>query len=169
MHSWSMTDRSTASFTQAMLSLHMKFCSSSWTCLQEIEQLSTPTFCPWETAMRDQMTFVSKRPFHMHILSLLGMHTYCLNRYPDFFRGTWFLVDRLHWFNHRGCNGGYNINEYAQFSSLNSQAAEQCNSSLGKLKSMLSYMTNKNFHLHCKFYLWVLNFRKQRKADNNSY
>ncbi|XP_052680106.1 uncharacterized protein LOC128160826 [Crassostrea angulata] len=58
------------------------------------------------------------------------LHTYCLNRYPDFFRGTWFLVDRLHWFNHRGCNDGYNLNEYAQFSSLNSQAAEQCNSSL---------------------------------------
>lgn len=34
------------------------------------------------------------------------LHTYCLNRYPDFFRGTWFLVDRLHWFNHRGCNDG---------------------------------------------------------------
>lgn len=31
------------------------------------------TFCPWETATRDQMTFDSKRPFHMHILSLLGM------------------------------------------------------------------------------------------------
>lgn len=93
------------------------------------------------------------------------LHTYCLNRYSDFFRGTWFLVDRLHWFNHRGCNDGYNINEYAQFSSLNSQAAEQCNSSLGKLKSMLSYMTNKIFHLHCKFYLWVLNLRKQLKAD----
>ncbi|XP_052696888.1 uncharacterized protein LOC128175361 [Crassostrea angulata] len=31
-----MTDKSTASFTQAMLSLRMKFCLSSWTCLQEI-------------------------------------------------------------------------------------------------------------------------------------
>lgn len=48
-----------------------------WTTIASIiffsEQLSTPTFCPWETAMRDQMTFDSKRPFHMHILSLLGM------------------------------------------------------------------------------------------------
>ena len=28
--------------------------------------------------------------------------SYCLNREPDFFRTTWFLVDRFHWHNHTG-------------------------------------------------------------------
>lgn len=119
----------------------------------------------WNIVLNNPFTISLAAPSTVIYDNSCKLHTYCLNRYPDFFRGTWFLVDRLHWFNHRGCNDGYNINEYAQFSSLNSQAAEQCNSSLGKLKSMLSYMTNKNFHLHCKFYLWVLNLRKQLKAD----
>ncbi|XP_056021296.1 uncharacterized protein LOC125649645 isoform X2 [Ostrea edulis] len=107
------------------------------------------------------LTRFKKAPSMVIYDNACRMHSYCLNRHPDFFKDTWFLVDRLHWFNHRGCNDGYNLNEYVQFNTINSQAAEQCNSSLGKLKSMLSYMTNYNFHLHCKFYLWVLNKRKQ--------
>lgn len=31
-----------------------------------------------------------------------GLHKYCLNRDPTFFKNTVFLIDRLHWDNHTG-------------------------------------------------------------------
>ena len=31
-----------------------------------------------------------------------NLHNYCLNREPDFFRNSQFLVDRFHWRNHTG-------------------------------------------------------------------
>ena len=31
-----------------------------------------------------------------------NLHNYCLNREPDFFKETKFLVDRFHWSNHTG-------------------------------------------------------------------
>lgn len=31
-----------------------------------------------------------------------NLHSYCLNRDPNFFRNTLFVVDRFHWFNHTG-------------------------------------------------------------------
>ena len=31
-----------------------------------------------------------------------NLHNYCLNRQPNFFKRTWFLVDRFHWPNHVG-------------------------------------------------------------------
>ena len=31
-----------------------------------------------------------------------NLHSYCLNRDPDYFRETVFLVDRFHWKNHKG-------------------------------------------------------------------
>ena len=32
-----------------------------------------------------------------------ALHEYCLNRLPDFFRYTLFIIDRLHWKNHKNC------------------------------------------------------------------
>lgn len=31
-----------------------------------------------------------------------NLHSYCLNREPDHFKFTWFVVDRFHWPNHTG-------------------------------------------------------------------
>ena len=31
-----------------------------------------------------------------------NLHNYCLNREPDFFRNSQFLVDHFHWSNHIG-------------------------------------------------------------------
>ena len=31
-----------------------------------------------------------------------NLHNYSLNREPNFFKRTWFLVDRFHWPNHCG-------------------------------------------------------------------
>ena len=95
-----------------------------------------------------------------------NLHAYCLNRDPCFFKATWFLVDRFHWVNHSGCHSGYNLDSYLQFSKINSQVAEQRNSTLKRLKSMLSYMNHEHFINHVKLFMWfrsMLSIVKTRK------
>ncbi|XP_076147300.1 uncharacterized protein LOC143131543 [Alosa pseudoharengus] len=82
------------------------------------------------------------------------LHSYALNRDPEFFKTTWFLVDRLHWRNHSGCNCGYNADLYPQFSGVNTQIAEQFNSRLKRLKYHLPYMSRDHFIRHIQLYLW---------------
>ncbi|KAL3865224.1 hypothetical protein ACJMK2_006839 [Sinanodonta woodiana] len=83
-----------------------------------------------------------------------NLHNYCLNRDSVFFHETWFLVDRFHWCNHKGYHVGYNVSHYLQYGQLNSQVAEQCNSTLKRLKTMLSYMNVDNFKNHLRLFLW---------------
>ena len=40
------------------------------------------------------------------------LHVYCLNREPQFFKGTRFAVDRFHWRGHVGCSKGYSLDAY---------------------------------------------------------
>jgi len=51
------------------------------------------------------------------------LHLYSLNREPDHFKFTKFLIDRFHWKGHVGCSSGYNLNKYPTFdmSAINSQ------------------------------------------------
>ena len=56
-----------------------------------------------------------------------------------------------------GCSSGYNIRQYVQHSSLNTQVAEQRNAVLRRLKSMLLYMSKKNFIAHLNLYIWFRN------------
>ncbi|XP_078614406.1 uncharacterized protein LOC144883690 [Branchiostoma floridae x Branchiostoma japonicum] len=86
-----------------------------------------------------------------------NLHSYCLNRDPLLFKNTWFLVDRLHWKNHKGCSVGYQLSRYPQYDNVNSQVVEQCNSALKKLKGQLSYMNPANFMRQAKLFLWYKN------------
>lgn len=110
-----------------------------------------------------------------------GLHTYCLNRDPNFFKITKFLVDRFHWSNHKGksvhcyqcilcmyhdfigCSRAYNIDYYPSLNHLNTEVNEQANSSISMLKSQLSYMNKRNFFNHLKLFLW---YRNQAKLNN---
>ena len=85
------------------------------------------------------------------------LHHYVLNRDPVFFWDTRFVVDRLHWRNHSGCSGAYNISSYPQYDRLNSQVAEQHNSALKRLSSMVCYMDLHNFILVLKIFMWFRN------------
>jgi hypothetical protein len=91
------------------------------------------------------------------------LHAYCLNREPGYFKNTQFFVDKLHWKNHTGCSPGYNLNLYSWGDSINSQAVEQGNSGLKKLKGSLSYMSAEHFVDHCKLYLFMKNEKKLAK------
>lgn len=68
-----------------------------------------------------------------------------------------------------GCHVGYNLDNYLQYKWINSQVAEQRNSTLKKLKSMLSYMNLKNFTTHCNFFLWFRNMLTLARMDNDLF
>ncbi len=44
-----------------------------------------------------------------------ALHNYCLNRDPEFFKDTTFLVDRFHWKNHTSKYRIVNIDFYVSF------------------------------------------------------
>lgn len=64
-----------------------------------------------------------------------------------------------------GCSEAYNLSRYPQWDALNSQAAEQANSSLKNIKASLSYMNQKNFISHCKYFLWYRNMLRRKQLS----
>lgn len=96
-----------------------------------------------------------------------ALQDYCLNRAPWFFMNTVFLVDAFHWSNHKACSQGYMIKRYTneRFKRLNSQVAEQNNSALKRLKSMLSRMSQKPFMAMVMLFMTHWNFKKLRKRN----
>ena len=73
------------------------------------------------------------------------------------------VSDRFHCGNHSACNAGYDLRQYRLHSglrSLNSEAAEQANSRIVKLKASLSYMSPANFHSHLRLFLASFNASK---------
>ena len=56
-----------------------------------------------------------------------------------------------------GCCEGYNMKLYPMLNMYNSQAAEQCNSCIKPLASMVSYMEYDNFFLFTKLHIWHRN------------
>ena len=92
------------------------------------------------------------------------LHVYCLNREPQFFKGTRFAVDRFHWRGHVGCSKGYSLDAYIdrQVKGINSQINEQANSGLQRIKGQLAYMGVENFIFHCSLFLAIKNMDKKR-------
>ena len=88
------------------------------------------------------------------------LHQYCLNREPQHFQNTLFLVDRFHWKGHTGCSSGYNLDMYRgqQLRALNSQINEQANADLQKIRGQLAYMTAANFHFHISLFIGIKNY-----------
>jgi len=75
------------------------------------------------------------------------LHQYSLNREPDNFKFTKFLIDKFHWKGHVGCSSRYNLTKYPTFdmTAINSQVNEQANAGLQRIKSHVSYMKEENF------------------------
>ena len=90
------------------------------------------------------------------------LHIYSLNREPQFFQHSQFIVDRFHWKGHVGCSRGYCLDAYndKRIKAINSQVNEQANSGLQRIRGQLAYMTVKNFKLHCSLFLAIKNMDK---------
>lgn len=89
-----------------------------------------------------------------------ALHEYCINRMPNFFKDTIFLVDRLHWFNHKSCCSSYSINAYEWLSNVNSVICEQNNSALGRIERTLSRAAQGSFMLLIRRFMYDWNSKK---------
>lgn len=92
-----------------------------------------------------------------------ALEEYCLNRAPEFFKDTLFVVDNFHWRNHVSCGLGYCMARYTFLSNVNSQVAEQCNSALKKIKPALGRMLQSNFMAAIRLFLHSWNVSKCSK------
>ena len=109
-------------------------------------------------------TRFNKAPRNIIYDNACQLHTYCLNREPEFFKNTVFHVDRFHWKCHVGCSEGYCLDQYKacqDVQQINSQINEQANSGLRRISPQLSYMTPINFMFHTGLFLAIKNRDKQ--------
>jgi len=93
---------------------------------------------------------------------------YCLNRAPNFFKDTLFLVDKFHWYNHVACARSFDIRMYREYSEVksrtrNSQACEQINAAMKRLRFVLSKMGQEPFMLFIRLFVARWNRLKLEK------
>ena len=95
------------------------------------------------------------------------LHICALNREPQWFKRTLFVVDRFHWHGH--VHGVFkwlqHRHVYHTHKDLNSQVNEQANAGLQHIKSQLAYMTFDNFVFHLYLFLCLKNKDAQHKID----
>lgn len=98
-----------------------------------------------------------------------NVHRICMRWHPDFFNKTRFLIDRVHQFNHHSCGPGYNMGfgnqsvklvDGVTVGSLNSQAAEQRNSMLEKIRTSFAYKSHDTGFRYMKRFLGETNRKK---------
>ena len=93
---------------------------------------------------------------------------YCLNRAPNFFKDTLFLVDKFHWYNHVACAKSFDIRIYRCYNEVksrtrNSQACEQINAAMKMLRFVLSRMGQEPFMLFIRLFVARWNRKKLEK------
>lgn len=109
------------------------------------------------------LKYLKKPPKYVIYDFACALHSYCLNREPEFFKNTIFLVDYFHWLGHVACAQSYNINEYPQLRYLNEEIAEQCNSAYARVRNCVTMMSQNNFVLMLRLYLDIWNEKKLQK------
>ena len=72
-------------------------------------------------------------------------HKYLMRRYPWRCRRWTFVIDRVHFKNHKNCSSAYNMDSYKWLDGINSQVCEQKNNSLRKMSTSLAYMSFQNY------------------------
>ena len=92
------------------------------------------------------------------------LHIYALNRDPQQFKRTLFVVDRLHGCGYVGRSSGYNLDMYSTHKGLNSQI-NAANAGLQHIKSQLAYMAFDNSVFHLCLFLCLKNKDAQREID----
>jgi hypothetical protein len=114
------------------------------------------------------ITHLAKAPKLIVYDFACALHAFFLNRAPAFVKFTQFCVDRIHWFNHRLCGSGYNLSLYPQHTGINSQIAEQGNSSLAQVEDAASCMNQKHFMQNLAFYLSCWNRGKLQRLQKDA-
>lgn len=92
---------------------------------------------------------------------------YCLNRCPNYFKHTLFVVDRFHWGNHVACARSFNLYCYyvlRREKARNSSACEQIHSAMKRLKFVLSKMGQEPFLVFLRLFVMRWNQKKYNKV-----
>lgn len=80
-----------------------------------------------------------------------------MNREPEFFKNTKFLVDGLHYANHVNCNPAFDVRSYPDFDTIITPMAENCNRRLRKIGCSPLFMNAKNFCTLLLWWIWCYN------------
>ena len=88
---------------------------------------------------------------------------YCVNREPDFFKNSVFVIDKFHYRNHTACSRSFNSCLYPNAAVLNSQICEQFNRILQKIAMSAQYSSADGYHLLISSFIFLHNFRVRSK------
>lgn len=94
------------------------------------------------------------------------LHRWCYKREPGLFARVQFLIDRLHWWNHVGCQLTLDMHSFkfsAHIIAINSEAVEQVNNTLRKRRSSISQMTMHNAVEDLREFFWRANASRARR------
>ena len=97
------------------------------------------------------------------------LHNFALKREPTRFKNTRFMIDRLHYRNHK-CTRGYSMDSYVsddKIKNTNSQANEQVNSLLRRLSTPVGGMSSDNAKHHVSVFLALRNIDINVNYANN--
>jgi hypothetical protein len=97
------------------------------------------------------------------------LQEYVLNREPEFFANTKFLVDSFHYKSHVNCNPSYNSGEYVLLMKKEiAHFAEIQNQKLTKMKKTVLFMLLRHFSLILIYFVARLNFAVGNKIPLTS-
>jgi hypothetical protein len=117
--------------------------------------------CHWETAPR-----IVTYDFACDLMQ------YSMAREPAFFRDTMFLIDRLHFRNHKECSEAFSLRSHMHagaplFLAYNDGSPEQGNRFLKLIRTSCLYMSLLHYVIYTRLFLEVLN-RKHQLAMGNA-
>jgi hypothetical protein len=95
---------------------------------------------------------------------------YCLNREPDFFADTLFVIDAFHAKGHTKCAPAAFLTTYSnidpRLAHINSSAAECGNSGLSRIRKSVSYMSQERAIQYTKTFISIWNRLRIRNGIN---
>lgn len=92
-----------------------------------------------------------------------NQNQYNLSRESDFFKGTRYMVDALHYRSHKSCAQAYNSKNYLWVK--NSSMSEQKNSLLDNIRTQVLFMDQFNTMFFVRYFLYRHNLRQDDKAS----
>ena len=96
-----------------------------------------------------------------------NLHHFCLSREPEYFKNTRFLIDEMHFNDHKKCSPNYSTKLYPKV--RNSPLAEQKNSFLRLLASQSAYMSQITFLHYTRYFIHRLNKLQRMTNDGKCF
>ncbi|GAA94394.1 hypothetical protein E5Q_01045, partial [Mixia osmundae IAM 14324] len=97
---------------------------------------------------------------------------YCMQREPDYFKKTLFLIDELHAKSHTKCTSNAFVSKYMahhkEVRHINTSAAEVANACLKRIRTSVSYSNERNAIALARIFVLTWNCQRQRHNANNT-